>query len=79
VKDRNARAAAEARATARTAAGEAGVAGLSVEALLNDFTAQEGRYRYGGPGRPCAPVSATTDSFGSASLPHAPAPLPVTY
>jgi len=45
--ERNARAAASARATARTAAGEAGVAGLSVEALLNDFTAQEGRYRYG--------------------------------
>jgi len=45
--ERNARAAAEARATARTASGEAGVAGLSVEALLNDFTTQEGRYRYG--------------------------------
>lgn len=39
--------AAQARATARTAAGEAGVAGLSVDALLRDFTAQESRYREG--------------------------------
>jgi hypothetical protein len=44
---RNARAAAEARATARTAAGEAGVSGLSLDALLTDFTRQESEYRYG--------------------------------
>lgn len=34
----------KARSTARTAAGEAGVTGLSVDALLQDLTAQEGRY-----------------------------------
>jgi hypothetical protein len=34
----------KARSTARTAAGEAGVTGLSVEALLQDLSAQEGRY-----------------------------------
>lgn len=39
--------AAQARATARVAAGEAGVAGLSVDSLLRDFTAQESRYREG--------------------------------
>jgi hypothetical protein len=44
---RNARAAAEARATARTAAGEAGVSGLSLDALITDFTRQESQYRYG--------------------------------
>jgi hypothetical protein len=37
--------AAKARATARTAAGEAGVSGLSVDALINDYTATESRYR----------------------------------
>lgn len=37
----------EARATARVSAGEAGVSGLSVQALLNDYTRQEGAYRYG--------------------------------
>jgi hypothetical protein len=44
---KNAIAAAQARATARVAAGEAGVAGLSVDALLRDFKAQELRYRDG--------------------------------
>lgn len=34
-----------ARSTAMVAAGEAGVAGLSVTALLDDFTAQEARFR----------------------------------
>lgn len=34
----------KARATAKTAAGEAGVSGLSVDALVQDFYAQEGRY-----------------------------------
>ncbi len=43
----NAIAAAEARGTARTAAGEAGVAGLSVNSLLDDFMSQESRFRYG--------------------------------
>ena len=33
-----------ARSTARVAAGEAGVTGLSVDALMQDFAAQEGRY-----------------------------------
>lgn len=42
---RNALAAAQARATIRTASGEAGVSGLSVNALLRDFQAQESRYR----------------------------------
>lgn len=37
--------AAKARATARVAAGEAGVAGLSVDALINDFYRSEARYR----------------------------------
>jgi len=41
------REAAEARATARTAAGEAGVSGLSLDALITDFTRQESQYRYG--------------------------------
>jgi hypothetical protein len=45
-KMRNAREAAQAVATARTAAGEAGVSGISVNALLNDFMAQEARYRH---------------------------------
>jgi len=39
--------AAQARATARASAGEAGVAGLSVDALVNDYTATEARYRDG--------------------------------
>jgi len=34
----------KARSTARVAAGEAGVTGLSVDALLQDLSAQEGRY-----------------------------------
>lgn len=33
-----------ARATARTAAGESGIAGLSVDALLGDFHGQQGRF-----------------------------------
>jgi hypothetical protein len=37
--------AARARATARTAAGESGVAGLSLDALLSDFTRSEAMYR----------------------------------
>jgi len=37
----------EARARATVAAGEAGVAGLSVDALLSDFTRQEATYRFG--------------------------------
>ena len=37
----------EARARATVAAGESGVAGLSVDALLNDFTRQEATYRFG--------------------------------
>lgn len=36
----------EARATARVSAGEAGVAGLSIDALINDFTREEAEYRY---------------------------------
>lgn len=44
---RNAVEAAKARSTARTAAGEAGVAGLNVDSLMNDFLGQEARYRYG--------------------------------
>jgi hypothetical protein len=44
-KMRNAREAAKAVATARVAAGEGGVSGTSVNALLNDFMAQEARYR----------------------------------
>src|SRR5262249_22943099 len=40
-----AREGAEARSTALVAAGEAGVSGLSVNALLNDFMAQETRQR----------------------------------
>ena len=34
----------EARATARVSAGEAGVAGLSVDALMNDLTRKEAMY-----------------------------------
>lgn len=34
----------KARSTASVAAGEAGVSGLSVQALLDDFSAQEGRF-----------------------------------
>jgi len=45
-KMRNAREAAKAVATARVAAGEGGVSGNSVNALLNDFMAQEARYRH---------------------------------
>ncbi len=37
----------EARATARTSAGEAGVAGVSVDALTNDLTRKEAIYRFG--------------------------------
>ncbi len=37
--------AAKARATARTAAGEAGVSGLSVDALIADFNRSEARFR----------------------------------
>lgn len=37
---------AQARSTALTAAGEAGVSGLSVNALLDDFTRQEVDYRF---------------------------------
>lgn len=43
--DDTARRAAEARASARTAAGEAGVAGASVDALLTDYTRQEYDYQ----------------------------------
>jgi len=37
----------KARATARVSAGEAGVAGKSVDALLDDFSRQESMYRFG--------------------------------
>ena len=37
----------EALATATTSAGESGVAGLSVDALLDDYTRQEASYRMG--------------------------------
>ena len=36
----------EARATARVSAGEAGVSGLSVDALINDMTRQEADFRF---------------------------------
>lgn len=36
----------EARATARTAAGEAGVSGLSVDALLGDLSRQQAEYEF---------------------------------
>ena len=36
----------EARSTARVSAGEAGVAGLSVDALINNLTRQEADYRF---------------------------------
>ena len=36
----------EARATARVSASEAGVAGLSVDALMNSLTQQEAQYRF---------------------------------
>jgi hypothetical protein len=39
--------ASQARATARTSAGESGVTGNSVDALVNDYTMAEGRYRTG--------------------------------
>jgi hypothetical protein len=42
-----ARKADEARARARVSAGEAGVAGTSVDALLNDFSRQEAAFRFG--------------------------------
>ena len=42
----SARKAREARATARVSAGEAGVAGLSVDALINDLTREEANYRF---------------------------------
>ena len=38
------KAAREARATARVSAGESGVAGLSVDALINDLTRKEGEF-----------------------------------
>lgn len=37
----------EVRATATVSAGEAGVSGLSVQAILDDYSRQEGAYRYG--------------------------------
>lgn len=37
----------EARATARASAGEAGVSGISVDALTNDLTRKQAVYRYG--------------------------------
>lgn len=40
-KTENAKKAAQARATARVAAGEAGVSGLSVDALMNEYSRQE--------------------------------------
>ena len=36
----------EARATARVSAGESGVTGLSVDALISDFTRQEAEFRF---------------------------------
>ena len=39
-------AAREARATARVSAGESGVAGLSVDALINDLTRKEAQYNF---------------------------------
>jgi multidrug efflux pump subunit AcrA (membrane-fusion protein) len=36
----------EARATARVSAGEAGVAGISVDALINDMTRQEAQFNF---------------------------------
>ena len=36
----------EARATARVSAGESGVAGLSVDALINDLTREEAEYSF---------------------------------
>jgi len=42
----SARKAREARATARVSAGEAGVAGLSVDALINDLTREEANYNF---------------------------------
>lgn len=43
-KEQNAKSAAEARATARVSAGEAGVAGVSVDSLIADFHRQEAGY-----------------------------------
>jgi hypothetical protein len=42
----SARKATEARATARVSAGESGVAGLSVDALINDLTRKEAEYSF---------------------------------
>lgn len=42
----NQRRAQEARATARVASGEAGVSGLSVDAIMNDYTRKEGQYNF---------------------------------
>jgi len=42
----SARKAREARATARVSAGEAGVAGLSVDALINDLTKEEAEFNF---------------------------------
>ena len=42
----SARKAREARSTARVSAGEAGVAGLSVDALINDLTREEAEYSF---------------------------------
>mgnify|MGYP003131825459 CR=1 FL=1 len=36
----------EARATARVASGEAGVSGLSIDAIINDYTRKEGQYNF---------------------------------
>jgi hypothetical protein len=36
----------EARATAKTSAGESGVAGLSVDALINDLTRKEAEHNF---------------------------------
>lgn len=43
----NAIGAAKARSRARVSAGESGVSGLSVDALMADFSRQEQKYRYG--------------------------------
>lgn len=42
----NQRRAREVRATARVASGEAGVSGLSIDAIINDYTRKEGRYNF---------------------------------
>lgn len=42
----NQRKAQQARATARVASGEAGVSGLSIDAIMNDYTRKEGQYNF---------------------------------